>query len=176
MLEAVASLRSERRAEHSSADLRSAPKAGASVAVAWLLLLRWAMTTPAYDVRMQEQAAVQLNASGVHDSGNVNPSAVQMVMALPVVQTMDGVPLVTELRPIMQAAGRGANSDAAQAAHETTSGGAGGPIRARKTKRMDRRLTHWQCTFCRHEMRNDAGLSVCSKCGGAKAQLRDADA
>ena len=28
-------------------------------------------------------------------------------------------------------------------------GGGVGPVRARKTKRMDRRLMHWQCSYCR---------------------------
>ena len=53
--------------------------------------------------------------------------------------------------------------------------GSGGPMHARKSKRMQRRLTHWQCIYCRHETRNDAAASKCGKCGGDKAQLRDAD-
>ena len=51
-----------------------------------------------------------------------------------------------------------------------------GPMRARKTKRMERRLTHWRCVYCRHETRNDAEASACRKCGGERAELRDADA
>jgi hypothetical protein len=58
----------------------------------------------------------------------------------------------------------------------TTNGSAGGPMRARKTKRMDRRLTHWRCVFCRHETRNDANATTCSKCDGVRSELRDADA
>ena len=55
-------------------------------------------------------------------------------------------------------------------------GGAGGPVRgAYKSKRMARRLSHWQCVHCRHETRNDARATHCVKCGGVKAQLRDAD-
>lgn len=55
-------------------------------------------------------------------------------------------------------------------------GGGVGPVRARKTKRMDRRLTHWQCSYCRHETPNDSRSTKCGHCGEAKAQLRDADA
>ena len=57
-----------------------------------------------------------------------------------------------------------------------TTGGAVGPLRARKTKRMDRRLTHWQCTFCRHETPMAAQATSCGRCGGERLQLRDADA
>ena len=55
-------------------------------------------------------------------------------------------------------------------------GGGVGPVRARKTKRMDRRLTHWQCSYCRRETPNDSRSTKCGHCGEAKAQLRDADA
>lgn len=55
-------------------------------------------------------------------------------------------------------------------------GGAGGPMRARKSKRMERRLTHWQCVFCRHETPHSAGATACGACGGIKQQLGDADA
>ena len=52
----------------------------------------------------------------------------------------------------------------------------GGPIRARKTKRMDRRLSHWKCTYCRHEMLMSERAAVCEKCNGSRQELRDADA
>ena len=55
-------------------------------------------------------------------------------------------------------------------------GGGVGPVRARKTKRMDRRLTHWQCSYCRRETPNDSRSTKCGHCCEAKAQLRDADA
>ena len=32
-----------------------------------------------------------------------------------------------------------------------------GPTRANKTRRMDRRLTHWQCIYCRRETRTVRG-------------------
>ena len=41
---------------------------------------------------------------------------------------------------------------------------------------MDRRLTHWQCSYCRRETPNDSRSTKCGHCGEAKAQLRDADA
>ncbi|EOD31110.1 hypothetical protein EMIHUDRAFT_99338 [Emiliania huxleyi CCMP1516] len=50
-----------------------------------------------------------------------------------------------------------------------------GPTRASKSRRMDRRLTHWQCIYCRRETRNDARATSCWNCGGEKEQLRDAD-
>ena len=50
-----------------------------------------------------------------------------------------------------------------------------GPTRANKTRRMDRRLTHWQCIYCRRETRNDARATRCWNCDGEKEQLRDAD-
>ena len=37
----------------------------------------------------------------------------------------------------------------------------------KKTKRMDRRLSHWQCTFCRHETALSEQVDVCGKCNGA---------
>ena len=40
---------------------------------------------------------------------------------------------------------------------------------------MDRRLTHWQCIYCRRETRNDARATRCWNCDGEKEQLRDAD-
>ena len=48
--------------------------------------------------------------------------------------------------------------------------------RPRKTKRMDRRLTHWQCTFCRHEMLISEEAEQCSSCNGVRQHLGDADA
>ena len=48
--------------------------------------------------------------------------------------------------------------------------------RPRKTKRMDRRLTHWQCAFCRHEMLLSEGADKCSRCNGTRQHLGDADA
>ena len=51
-----------------------------------------------------------------------------------------------------------------------------GPLRARRTKRMDRRLSHWQCTFCRHETALSEQRDVCCKCNGARLQLGDSDA
>ena len=38
-----------------------------------------------------------------------------------------------------------------------------GPTRANKTRRMDRRLTHWQCIYCRRETRNDARAMRCAR-------------
>ena len=61
------------------------------------------------------------------------------------------------------------------AASVETGRGSVGPMRARKTKRMDRRLSHWRCVFCRHETPNDANVSKCGKCGGARSELGDAD-
>ena len=52
--------------------------------------------------------------------------------------------------PIAGVAGESGCSANVGAVSSMESGGVG-PVRARKTKRMDRRLTHWQCTFCRHE-------------------------
>ena len=52
----------------------------------------------------------------------------------------------------------------------------GGPIRAPKTKRKDRRLSHWKCTYCRHEMLMSERAAVCEKCNGSRQELRDADA
>ena len=48
--------------------------------------------------------------------------------------------------PIVEAGGGGG-------VEQGNGGAAGGfgPLRARKTKRMERRLSHWQCTYCRHE-------------------------
>ena len=46
----------------------------------------------------------------------------------------------------------------------------------KKTKRMDRRLSHWQCTFCRHENPLSEQAEVCGKCNGARQQLGDSDA
>ena len=43
-----------------------------------------------------------------------------------------------------------------------------GPTRASKSRRMDRRLTHWQCIYCRRETRNDARATSCWNCGGEK--------
>ena len=50
-----------------------------------------------------------------------------------------------------------------------------GPTRASKSRRMDRRLTHWQCIYCRRETRNEARATRCWSCDGEKEQLRDAD-
>ena len=44
-----------------------------------------------------------------------------------------------------------------------------------KTKRMERRLTHWMCSFCRSEMAVGAS-DKCSRCGGLREHLRDEDA
>ena len=44
----------------------------------------------------------------------------------------------------------------------------------KKTKRMDRRLSHWQCTFCRHETALSEQVNVCGKCNGARRQLGQA--
>ena len=41
---------------------------------------------------------------------------------------------------------------------------------------MDRRLSHWQCTFCRHENPLSEQAEVCGKCNGARQQLGDSDA
>ena len=41
---------------------------------------------------------------------------------------------------------------------------------------MDRRLSHWQCTFCRHENPLSEQADVCGKCNGARQQLGDSDA
>ena len=49
-----------------------------------------------------------------------------------------------------------------------------GPMRARRTKRMDRRLTHWACVFCRHENANNE--TSCTNCTGVRVQLGGADA
>ena len=46
----------------------------------------------------------------------------------------------------------------------------------KRTKRMDRRLSHWQCTFCRHENPLSEQADVCGKCNGARQQLGDSDA
>ena len=46
----------------------------------------------------------------------------------------------------------------------------------KRTKRMDRRLSHWQCTFCRHENPLSEQAEVCGKCNGARQQLGDSDA
>ena len=50
------------------------------------------------------------------------------------------------------------------------------PSVPRKTKRMDRRLTHWQCAFCRSEMALSEESDRCRKCNGPREQLGDADA
>jgi len=50
------------------------------------------------------------------------------------------------------------------------------PALFKKTKRMDRRLSHWQCTFCRHETALSEQVDVCGKCNGARRQLGDSDA
>eukprot|EP00964_Phaeocystis_antarctica_P059570 scaffold35383_cov71-Phaeocystis_antarctica.AAC.2 len=42
------------------------------------------------------------------------------------------------------------------------------PALFKKTKRMDRRLSHWQCTFCRHETALSEQVDVCGKCNGAR--------
>eukprot|EP00964_Phaeocystis_antarctica_P075162 scaffold46347_cov68-Phaeocystis_antarctica.AAC.2 len=34
----------------------------------------------------------------------------------------------------------------------------------KKTKRMDRRLSHWRCTFCCHETALSEQVDVCGKC------------
>ena len=51
-----------------------------------------------------------------------------------------------------------------------------GPMRARRSKRMDRRLSHWQCTFCRHETPLSDQASACGRCGGVRRQLGDSNA
>ena len=51
-----------------------------------------------------------------------------------------------------------------------------GPMRVRRTKRMDRRLSHWQCTFCRHETLLWEQANVCGRCGGVRRQLGDSNA
>ena len=50
------------------------------------------------------------------------------------------------------------------------------PALFKKTKRMDRRLSHWQCTFCRHETALSEQVDVCGKCNGARRQLGGSDA
>lgn len=50
------------------------------------------------------------------------------------------------------------------------------PSVPRKTKRMDRRLTHWQCAFCRSETALSDESDRCRKCNGPREQLGDADA
>ena len=46
----------------------------------------------------------------------------------------------------------------------------------KKSKRMDRRLSHWRCTFCCHETALSEQVDVCGKCNGARRQLGDSDA
>ena len=43
----------------------------------------------------------------------------------------------------------------------------------KKTKRMDRRLSHWRCTFCCHETALSEQVNVCGKCNGTRRQLGD---
>ena len=45
------------------------------------------------------------------------------------------------------------------------------PSVPRKTKRMDRRLTHWQCAFCRSETALSEESDRCRKCNGPREQL-----
>ena len=45
-----------------------------------------------------------------------------------------------------------------------------GPTRANKTRRMDRRLTHWQCIYCRRETRNDRCMHGRQGAGTAMAR------
>ena len=42
------------------------------------------------------------------------------------------------------------------------------PALFKKTKRMDRRLSHWRCTFCCHETALSEQVDVCGKCNGAR--------
>ena len=46
----------------------------------------------------------------------------------------------------------------------------------KKSKRMDRRLSHWRCTFCCHETALSEQVDVCGNCNGARRQLGDSDA
>ena len=43
----------------------------------------------------------------------------------------------------------------------------------KKTKRMDRRLSHWKCTFCGNETPLSEQVDVCGMCNGARQQLGD---
>ena len=51
-----------------------------------------------------------------------------------------------------------------------------GPTRASKSRRMDRRLTHWQCIYCRRETRNectgDEVLELCVVARRSSCEMR----
>ena len=97
-------------------------------------------------------------ASGSADEDPLSATAVQVVRA----QLLEWDAAVLSGTRVAYAFALPSAGTAVEAVHRTQfggvlraagqcEGGALGPMRARKTKRMDRRLTHWQCTFCRHE-------------------------
>ena len=143
-----------------------------------LLALHAVMSLAQDDVHMQEQPqpamdgargdAERLTTAQVM---KVRPTPVELVASVMMysgpMTTLGVVAGACEVAPI---------SEHASGIGGVLEPGAGGPIRARKSKRMDRRLTHWQCVYCRHETRNDAKASACGKCGGTKSLLGDADA
>ena len=126
------------------------------------------------DVDMQEEQELRALERGERAHVNMQGEALQIVAVEPTPSAMmASVPIIdVPLVPL------GVASAGPQVAEPrgASIGGAGGPARLRKSKRMDRRLSHWQCIFCRHEMPNDANATRCGRCDQPKAQLRDADA
>jgi len=123
------------------------------------------------DVRLEEQVELtrlEGAASGSADEDPLSATAVQVVRA----QLLEWDAAVLSGTRVAYAFALPSAGTAVEAVHRTQfggvlraagqcEGGALGPMRARKTKRMDRRLTHWQCTFCRHETAVSEQVNTC---------------
>jgi hypothetical protein len=119
------------------------------------------------------QVTVAAEVHGVTQSDAMVSFAVQPVRAVPASGV--GAEVVRVMAMPIQIAVPSGVAVRESAAGSGGVGGNGGPLRARKTKRMERRLTHWQCTFCRHEMPLAEDAVLCGRCKGPRRQLGDAD-
>ena len=108
------------------------------------------------DVNMEELAEVARLESGAATIENpLSVTAVQIVRAQAVAadaQLPSGILVAHAFAPSTIDADGRASAEASSGWHSMPRAEASGvgPMRVRRTKRMDRRLSHWQCTFCRH--------------------------
>ena len=149
---------------------------GTAVSLLWLLMLYHRLTR---DVDMAEEAELR-----VLEDGDVRGGASRRhsECALPTVigvhvgctTAQDAMRMgAVFVRPVQsdgmhrESTGRMAIGSGADVEEQGAAAADTCSSRPRKTKRMDRRLTHWQCTFCRHEMLISEEAEQCSSCNGA---------
>ena len=159
---------------------------GTAVSLLWLLMLYHRLTR---DVDMAEEAELR-----VLEDGDVRGGASRRhsECALPTVigvhvgctsTAQDAMRMgAVFVRPVQsdgmhrESTGRMAIGSGADVEEQGAAAADTCSSRPRKTKRMDRRLTHWQCTFCSNEMLISEEAEQCSSCNGVRQHLGDADA